>query len=191
MDPNIIDFELTFFQINEATIKDAGVTSSLSRSCQKISVLAIGKARVAIRKAGYLMSPKTARPHTSLDGQTKLNPQLITFANFAENNRLAYIEHQLEGKSIKLDTMPITLTEAQEKLNITSKTNEEINTNILKCIDQLPLDVASVMEDDYKRNVKGKKKDVLVDFYYRVIEEMDDELEPVDDIPELANESNL
>ena len=78
-------------------------------------------------------------------------------------------------------------------MSITSKTNEEITNEILECIGQLPVDVGSVMADNYKRNVKGKKKEILVEFYNHLLEEMDEEPEvQVDDndIPDLEYENN-
>lgn len=77
----------------------------------------------------------------------------------------------------------MTSEEKERKSGIQSKTIKEINEIIVKAIDQPPNDIASVMEDDYRKNFKRKaKKGALIELFHRIQEELDiDEDDSIDD----------
>ena len=99
---------------------------------------------------------------------------LINFAELSSRNRLTYIDNRMKGVHVSVNVIPVTQEDAEAREDIKNKPVKDIVKEILQLIDQLPADTARVMEDDYKKNIKGKRKDVLIQFYHRIVEELVD-----------------
>ncbi len=173
---------------------DTSMKATTSTSNRKLSTQAIGKVRVATRRSKYLMDPRPEpskrKKHTSMDGTTEMSSHLITFHEVAKSNRLAYFKDRLDGKHSHLKSIAVTREDAAKESDIRNQSVKDIDREILILIDRLPGDLAAVMEDDFRRNVKKKKKDVHVDFYHRLQEELTNPENYHHDLPPASDISN-
>lgn len=110
-----------------------------------------------------------------IDRKTQMSKHLVYFIARASEMKIKYIYNRICGNDSAATIIPITSTDAATEKSIESKTVKQIDEIIIKVLDKLPRDLASVMDDDYRRNYhkSRKTKGALIEFYYRVLKELE------------------
>ena len=167
----------SFKQVREATMSDLGMSDSNrgSHSARNLKPKPVGRVRVTVRRSGYLSCPQDDKVHMDIERKTQMSEHLVYFIARASQMRITYIHNKICGNDCAATIIPITSTDAATEKSIESKTVKQIDEIIIKVLDKLPRDVASVMDDDYRRNYhkSRKTKGALIEFYYRVLEELE------------------
>ena len=58
---------------------------------------------------------------------------------------------------------------------------KQIDDLRIEALDKLPNNIAAIIEDDYRKNFQRKSKAVLVEFYYRILEELESAVDGEED----------
>ncbi|XP_072014086.1 uncharacterized protein [Amphiura filiformis] len=161
-------------KVRQATLKDVGMEDQYEQSEKKLAPKPVGCVRVVLRKCEYLAHPFSKMPHQDIESTEDMDTDLENFVERASKMKEDYISNKIDGEDHKNPIIPVTAAEAENSKKITSKTVKEIDSLIMQALDTLPdNNLASVMEEDYRKHFKRKSKALLIEFYFRVQEELE------------------
>ena len=131
--------------------------------------------RVCLRDVAYLT--KHSLLHTSVSGKT-LHPELIQFTDRAKRKRAHRVIETFMDQDPPDDItikQPVFVTneEAEKYEKLENQSNAAIEKLIISMIDSVPDDcVKSVLQQKYQKEIRRKKKSVLISFFHEVEESL-------------------
>lgn len=140
----------------------------------------IFKVRRYVREAKYFMQSETEKQHVSLDGKTKMSEDLVDYSLHAINNINSYVKARVSNTDIEIKPIYVTEEEKVQANSISNMTVKEIKVKIFQVLELLGNETSKVLEEDYRKNVRNKKKEAYVEFYYKLLEHLDDESIPAE-----------
>ena len=147
--------------------------------CNSIQVY---KVREYVRKSEYLLESKTgSKDHVSIDGKTTLCTDLVHFSTIAVDNITHYVKKRIHHTDVVIK--PVYLTE-DESLQANSICNFTINELIFQIIEMLDAETSKLREEVFKRTIHNKKKDVHIEFYYKLCDVLDGKSKNEEIIPD-------
>ena len=111
--------------------------------------------------------------HFSIDN-IKLSKDLQNLNTIGQQNMERYIEAKMKKAPIKLTIVQVTKEEEIENDKIENKTLNEIKILAFERINTLSSEQQTLYEEMFIKNIKGKPKSTLIDFYYQLCEIEDD-----------------
>ena len=128
----------------------------------------INQVRRYLRNTGYLNEPKVEKTHLTIDGK-KLHSDLLTFTTTAKENIVTYVTGIINNEDdIKLKAVYVTEEEFLNANKVENLSKNEITFKIFEIMEYFSETDRKIYEDMYKKNVKNKKKEIHVTFYYEL-----------------------
>ncbi|MCG7876860.1 MAG: hypothetical protein N0C90_11075 [Candidatus Thiodiazotropha endolucinida] len=136
--------------------------------------------RKLIREEKYFFHPLEDRVHVSLD-RKKMDHELVNMNTLAITNKDKYGQEIRRANSyvtVKLQPVFVTKEEREKFCKIENKTKDEIETEILSVLlvslERVDDGMAEQYREYYHTNVKRKRKQIYIDFYYEVLSATDE-----------------
>ena len=140
------------------------------------------KIRRLFRKTEYLSRPMEAETqHMDIEKKISLSEDLLDFEKIGDNNLKKYIYAKCEGTEVKLTKIFVTENEKLESEKVENKTIDEIKRMIYEKIGEMAPEQQSLHEEIFLKNIKNKRKQEHVNYYYELNEiEIDNEIEEIE-----------
>ena len=130
--------------------------------------------RETVRDSKYLLNSKLNEKHCSIDGKTALSNDLVHFSSLAVENITSYVRSRLQGTRAEIKPIYVTMEEFNEAYSLKNITLLELKKEIFKIIELLDPDTATMQEEVFNRTILKKKKEVHIEFYYKLCEMLED-----------------
>ena len=109
-----------------------------------------------------------------MDGKNALAQDLVHFTPLAENNMKQYVNERALKKDITIKPVYVTHEEAEQETSLPNVTTNELKVKIFQTLEILDAETSKMMEEAHNRNVKKKKKENYVEFYYKLCDTLDE-----------------
>ena len=175
--PTKVQWEKSFRNLDtleawrDASVDAAGINDP-SRSVghrdhsqQKNEVFAV---RALFRSKEYLSNPLHGKAHKDISGDILLSEKLQSFSVHSEKNFFDYVNRELSGSEAEIHPIFATSAEEAEYQKIERKKTEVIVKEAFEIVGEMDISDQNILLDYYKKHVKNKKKQLVVDFYYQV-----------------------
>ena len=121
-----------------------------------------------MRKSNYLHSPKVSKPHISINSKEQLSDNLVNFSELSQANIESYVKSACKGESPNISKVYVITAEEAEAQRIENLTNKEIALRTFDIISELSIENKKLYEERFNKNIKKKKKEDYVTFYYEI-----------------------
>lgn len=118
----------------------------------------------------YVNQPMEQKVHMDLENKLRIAPDVLCMEDIGINDLQKYIEAKLMGTDVKLKIIFATENEKEESKKVENKTVQEIVIMIFKVISEMTLQQQSLQQEVFIKNVKNKTKEKHINFYYGLIE---------------------
>lgn len=118
----------------------------------------------------YVNQPMEQNVHLDLENKLRIAPDVLCMEDIGINNLQKYIEAKCKGTDVNLKIIFATENEKEESKKVENKTVQEIVIMIFKVISEMTLQQQSLQQEVFIKNVKNKTKEKHINFYYGLIE---------------------
>ena len=117
---------------------------------------------------------------------------LVHFTTLAENNIKQHVNERALKKDITIKPAYVTHKEAEQETSLFIVATNELKVNFFHTVEMLDAKTSKMMEEAYNRNVRNRKKENYVEFYYKLCDVLDDnEISVIEDNDILATNISI
>ena len=109
-----------------------------------------------------------------MDGKNALAQDLVHFATLAENNIKQHVNERALKKDITIKPVYVTHKDSEQETSLLIVATNELKVKIFQTMEMLDAETSKMMEEAYNRNVKNRKKENYIEFYYKLCDVLDD-----------------
>ena len=109
-----------------------------------------------------------------MDGKNALAQDLVHVTTLAENNIKQHVNERALKKDITFKPAYVTHKEAEQETSPFIVATNELKVKIFQTMEMLDAETSKMMEEAYNRNVKNRKKENYIEFYYKLCDVLDD-----------------
>ena len=118
----------------------------------------------------YVNQPMEQNVHMDLKNKLRIAPDVLCMEDIGINVLPKYIEVKLMGTDVKFKIIFATENEKEESKKVENKTVQEIVIMIFIVISEMTFQQKSLQQEVFIKDVKNKTKEKHINFYYGLIE---------------------